>query len=191
MVSGNTKGGIGKTQGVWTICGKTIQGLCEYHLGCRGDFTPPLPYRWVVDALAEGIREGGGKQLMTAHCGQESPANVFGDRKWLDFSNVYNYADDLYNVTLKEYQRTPVKPFVMLESVYEGEHASNPIGIRRKPTGPCSPVPQGISMATTSVELRFSGEGLSHQCWMGKSPRQSGRHGHESILEVVSDPEME
>jgi hypothetical protein len=35
-----------------------------------GDFTPPWNYRWSVDALAEGIREGGANQLMTAHCGQ-------------------------------------------------------------------------------------------------------------------------
>jgi hypothetical protein len=50
----------------------------------------------------------------------------------LDFANVYSYADDLYNVTLKEYQRTPVKPFVMFESVYEGEHDSRPERTRRQ-----------------------------------------------------------
>jgi hypothetical protein len=87
-----------------------------------GDFTPPRLYRWSVDALAEGIREGGAAQLMTAHCGQESPANVFGNRKWLDFSNVYSYVRNLHVETLREYNRQPVKPFILIESIYENEH---------------------------------------------------------------------
>jgi hypothetical protein len=97
-----------------------------------GDFTPPRQYQWSVDALAEGIREGGATQLMTAHCGQESPASAFGNRKWLDFNNVYSQAINLYDSTIKEYQRKPVKPFIMIESVYEGEHNSTPDRIRRQ-----------------------------------------------------------
>jgi len=97
-----------------------------------GDFTPPRQYQWSVDALAEGIRAGGATQLMTVHCGQESPARVFGDRQWLDFNNVYSQAGDLYDSTIKEYQRKPVKPFIMIESVYEGEHHSTPDRIRRQ-----------------------------------------------------------
>ncbi|HQK17296.1 MAG TPA: DUF4038 domain-containing protein [Polyangiaceae bacterium] len=112
--------------------GRRYKSLTNIVWVVGGDFTPPLPYRWVVDALADGIREGGGIQLMTAHCGQESPANVFGNRRWLDFSNVYSYAGDLYHVTLTEYRRTPAKPFVMLESAYEGEHDSKPERIRRQ-----------------------------------------------------------
>ncbi len=97
-----------------------------------GDFTPPWRFRWVVDALADGIRDGGGRQLMTAHCGQESPATPFGNRTWLDFTNVYSYARDLYKVTIAEYQRKPVRPFVMIESIYEGEHHSRPERMRHQ-----------------------------------------------------------
>lgn len=97
-----------------------------------GDFTPPRPYRWSVDALAEGIREGGAAQLMTAHCGQMSPSGALGNPQWLDFNNVYSYADPLYEVTIREYGQKPVKPFILIESVYEGEHESSPDRIRRQ-----------------------------------------------------------
>jgi hypothetical protein len=97
-----------------------------------GDFTPPRQYQWSVDTLAEGIREGGATQLMTAHCGQESPAGAFGNRKWLDFNNVYSYDPGLYVETLKEYRRQPVRPFILIESLYENEHASTPDRIRQQ-----------------------------------------------------------
>jgi hypothetical protein len=97
-----------------------------------GDFTPPRIYRWSVDALAEGIREGGAAQLMTAHCGQASPSGALGNPPWLDFNNVYGYADNLYDVTIIEYRRRPVKPYIMIESIYEGEHNSTPDRIRRQ-----------------------------------------------------------
>jgi hypothetical protein len=97
-----------------------------------GDYTPPQRYRWSIDALAEGIREGGATQLMTAHCGQESPYSALGNPAWLDFNNVYSQVDNLYDVTIREYGRKPVKPFIMIESVYEGEHHSTPDRIRRQ-----------------------------------------------------------
>jgi hypothetical protein len=100
-----------------------------------GDFTPPQPDRWSVDALAAGIREGGAAQLMTAHCGQASPSSALDNPPWLDFNNVYSYADNLNEVTIREYGRKPVKPFILIESVYEGEHHSTPDRIRRQAYG--------------------------------------------------------
>jgi hypothetical protein len=100
-----------------------------------GDYTPPRQYQWCVDALAEGIREGGATQLMTAHCGHESPAAVYGDRKWLDFNNVYSYARNLHADTLKEYQRLPVKPYILIESLYENENHSTRDRIRAQAYG--------------------------------------------------------
>jgi hypothetical protein len=95
-----------------------------------GDDTPAQSDRWTVDALAEGIRESGARQLMTAHCGQESPAEAFGQRPWLDFNNIYSYGPDLDRVALREFQRTPPKPFILLEGFYEGEHDASPETIR-------------------------------------------------------------
>jgi len=69
---------------------------------------------------------------MTAHCGQESPYSALGNPAWLDFNNVYSYADPLYEVTIREYGRKPVKPFILIESVYEDEHESTPDRIRRQ-----------------------------------------------------------
>ena len=97
-----------------------------------GDYTPSWFERWTVDELAEGIREGGANQLMTAHCGAESSSRPFGKRRWLDFNTVYSYATDLHAYTLREYQRKPVKPFVMIESIYEGEHKAPPLQIRKQ-----------------------------------------------------------
>jgi hypothetical protein len=97
-----------------------------------GDFTPPQHDQWTVDVLAEGIRKGGSTQLMTAHCGGESPARAFGNKKWLDFNNVYSYSQNLHVHTVKEYNRRPVKPFILIESIYENEHASTPNHIRRQ-----------------------------------------------------------
>lgn len=95
-----------------------------------GDYTPAWLDRWTVDALAAGLHDSGVTQLMTAHCGQESPAKAFGRRRWLDFSNVYSYGPDLFAESLAEYQRQPTRPFVLLEAFYEGEHDASPELIR-------------------------------------------------------------
>jgi hypothetical protein len=95
-----------------------------------GDYSPRRPDRWTVDALAAGLKDAGTGQLMTAHCGQESPAVPYGDRTWLDFDNVYSYEPDLYAVCLQEFGRKPPRPFILLEALYEGEHDAAPAIIR-------------------------------------------------------------
>jgi len=97
-----------------------------------GDYTPSWFNRWTVDELAAGIKEGGASQLMTAQCGAESSTGPFGKRHWLDFNIVYSYAPDLYKHTLRAYQKEPIKPFIMIESVYEGEHNAQPLRIRKQ-----------------------------------------------------------
>jgi hypothetical protein len=97
-----------------------------------GDYTPSWWNRWTVDELAEGIRDSGANQLMTVHCGRESPAVAFGSRKWLNFSNVYSYAPNLSIDIVKEYNRVPVRPFILIEGIYEFEHDSKPERIRKQ-----------------------------------------------------------
>jgi len=51
---------------------------------------------------------------------------------WLAVDTVYRYQPDLWRPLLAAYQRKPTRPFVLIETVYEGEHDSTPDQIRRQ-----------------------------------------------------------
>jgi hypothetical protein len=95
-----------------------------------GDYAFPSSHRWLGDALAAGLREGGAKQLMTAHGGQTAAVETFGDREWLAIDTVYSYLADLRGPLGAARQRRPQRPFVLIETTYEGEHDSRPGQIR-------------------------------------------------------------
>jgi hypothetical protein len=97
-----------------------------------GDFALSPSDRWAGDELAAGLREGGGTQLMTAHGGQTSAVETYGDQSWLAIDTVYSYKDDLRPPLLEAWNRRPVRPFVLIETIYEGEHDSKPERIRRQ-----------------------------------------------------------
>lgn len=97
-----------------------------------GDFALPPAERWTGDELAAGLREGGARQLMTAHGGQTAATETFGDAPWLAVDTVYSYAADLYRPLLAAYARQPVRPCVLIETTYEGEHDARPEQIRRQ-----------------------------------------------------------
>ena len=97
-----------------------------------GDYAFPPPLRWLGDQLAAGLREGGAGQVITAHGGQTSAVETFGDRSWLGMDTVYTYADDLRAPLLTALQRSPARPFVLIETTYEGEHDAKPERIRRQ-----------------------------------------------------------
>jgi hypothetical protein len=98
-----------------------------------GDFTPPGDSLWTVDAVAEGIREKDRNHLMTGHPAPgPSAAGAFQKRAWLDVNATYSYEPKLYVPLLADYARRPLRPFVLLESVYENEHESTPDQIRRQ-----------------------------------------------------------
>lgn len=82
--------------------------------------------------MAVAIRSAGAEQLITAHGGQQSAVDVVGDLPWLDINNTYSYAAELFRPLRHDYQRTPVRPFVLIESTYENEHNSRPEQIRRQ-----------------------------------------------------------
>jgi hypothetical protein len=87
----------------------------------------------VVNELAGAIREEDRAHLMTAHHSPESSAlAAFGEQAWLAVNNVYGYEKTLFRPMLAEYMRQPVRPFVLLETTYEGEHNSTPDLIRRQ-----------------------------------------------------------
>ncbi len=85
-------------------------------------------------ALALGLKKNAPQQLITYHAASShSSTDVWQNETWLDFSIVYTYfrgfnkawnknQPDVYEVSLKEYAKTPLKPFILGESTYEGEH---------------------------------------------------------------------
>ncbi len=97
-----------------------------------GDYAMPQAERWTGQELALGLREGGAKQIMTAHGGQTSAVETFGDQAWLEVDNVYRYQEDLWRPLQAAWIQQPTRPFVMIESAYEGEHKSTPDRIRRQ-----------------------------------------------------------
>lgn len=97
-----------------------------------GDYIMPPEERWAGQELALGIREGGGRQLMTAHGGQTSAVETFGEQDWLAIDNVYRYDPDIWRFYRQAYRQRPVRPFVLIETAYEGEHHATPDRIRRQ-----------------------------------------------------------
>jgi hypothetical protein len=92
----------------------------------------PKEERWTGAELASGLRDGGAAQLITAHGGQTSATETFGDAPWLTVDTAYGYEPDLWRRLQATSDRRPVRPFVLIESTYEGEHASRPEQIRRQ-----------------------------------------------------------
>ena len=95
-----------------------------------GDFAFPTSHRWLGDVLAAGLRDGGARQLMTAHGGQTAAVETFGDGDWIAVDTVYSYLKDLREPLHAARVRRPQRPFVLIESTYEGEHDAPPEQIR-------------------------------------------------------------
>lgn len=86
----------------------------------------------VINAMAEGIKEGdGGKHLITFHPqGARSSAFQVHEEKWLDFNIIQsghgNLNNDNYRMISEDYCRLPVKPTLDGEPRYE----DHPIGFK-------------------------------------------------------------
>jgi hypothetical protein len=84
----------------------------------------------IVRAMANGLRRGdGGAHLITFHPkGGEGSAQYFHDDDWLDFNmrqngHVTEFTKS-YATTLKDYNRTPIKPIIDGEPIYEDHPVS-------------------------------------------------------------------
>lgn len=85
-----------------------------------------------MDALVAGIRECDGRHLFTAGTASgRSVAIDFGRGGWLDLNCTYTHGI-VHRQLLADYNRQPVKPFLLLESTYEGEHNASAAQIRRQ-----------------------------------------------------------
>jgi len=78
----------------------------------------------VIRAMAKGIREGGANQLISFHpSGASGSAQWLHNEPWLNFNMRQNghavIYTGRYSKTLDDYNRTPVKPVLDAEPVYE------------------------------------------------------------------------
>jgi hypothetical protein len=126
--------GKANLRGYGRFVGKRFKDLPNLVWVMGGDFTPPKEDQSVVTEMAEGIREEDSQHLMSAHGGPSTHSAViaFGEPDWLLVNSVYSYEKTLFRPLVTEYHRQRIRPFVLLESVYEGEHDSKPHEIRRQ-----------------------------------------------------------
>lgn len=88
------------------------------------------PHREIIRAMARGIRKGdGGAHLMTFHPpGGSGSAQWFHNEDWLDFNMRQNgHVPEFtgrYDQTRGDYDRTPVKPVLDGEPIYEDHPVS-------------------------------------------------------------------
>jgi hypothetical protein len=97
-----------------------------------GDFALAPQDRWAAEQLVWGLRDGGAEQLVTAHGGQTSAVETYGNTRWLSIDTVYSYQPDLRLDLLRARYGRPARPFVLIETVYENEHNATPDQIRRQ-----------------------------------------------------------
>ena len=87
-------------------------------------------HRAIIRAMARGLRRGdGGAHLMTLHpTGGQSSSGPFHDDEWLDFNMRQNgHAPEFtgrYDLARSDYDRTPTKPVVDGEPIYEDHPVS-------------------------------------------------------------------
>ena len=85
-----------------------------------------------VDAIVLGIKEFDSRHIFTAHCHPENSAvDQYKDDGWLDFNTTYTYGI-VHGMLLHDFNRVPTMPFVLIESIYEGEHNASAVQIRRQ-----------------------------------------------------------
>ncbi len=126
-------GGREKLRAYGRFVGRRFRDLPNLVWMVGGDYTPEKSDQWVITDLATAIREEDRSHLMTAHHSPESSAvAAFGEQEWLSVNTVYSYEKLLFHRLMAEYRRRPVRPFVLLETTYEGEHDSTPDQIRRQ-----------------------------------------------------------
>ena len=111
--------------------GNRYKGFDNIFWCLGGDRNPGRALREVMET-ARGIKEVDQRHLFTAHVAPEhSPVDVYPGADWLDVNVTYTYKL-VHDSLLRDYQRTPVVPFFLIESTYEGEHNASEVQIRRQ-----------------------------------------------------------
>ncbi|MDE0692148.1 MAG: DUF4038 domain-containing protein [Gammaproteobacteria bacterium] len=128
----------------------TVEGIGEYGRWLGERWADRANVLWVIGgdtpyresdlasyrALANGIRAGGGEQLMSWHPHGGGPMRSAGhssseylhDEPWLDFSSVQGHAEGgrMAARVLEDYRRTPAKPVLMVEPWYYWTELKDP-----------------------------------------------------------------
>jgi len=126
-------GGREKLRAYGRYVGRRFRDLPNIVWMLGGDYTPAPAGQWVVNDLAEAIRSEDPGHLMTAHHGgSTSLIEAFGEQPWIAINNFYGSGNTIFAPMLGEFQRRPPRPFVLIETTYEGEHDSTPEQIRRQ-----------------------------------------------------------
>ena len=121
------------------------------------DYNPPN--KSLVDAIAEGILETDPDALQTAHGAPESNvADYWSGRSWMAINQVYTYSET-YTKSVAQYQRTPVMPFIMVESNYENGYGITTATLRAQAYRPLLAGAAGQIFGNHPV-WHFSGPGI-------------------------------
>jgi hypothetical protein len=92
----------------------------------------PGPALEDVDMVALGIKEYDQRHVFSAHCDPDhSAVDDYSGGRWLDFNTTYTYGI-VHEKLLRDYNRKPAMPFVLIESSYEGEYNASEVQIRRQ-----------------------------------------------------------
>jgi hypothetical protein len=111
--------------------GKRYAGFDNIVWLIGGDRNPDTA-REGVDAIVQGIKEFDKRHIFSAHCHPENSAlDQYAQEGWVDLNSTYTY-NIVHGMLIRDYQRTPATPFVLIESIYEGEHNASAVQIRRQ-----------------------------------------------------------
>lgn len=98
---------------------------------CIGGDTDPSIERDKIMACVKGISDKDKRHLFTAHNNQDEFAiSPWEKEGWIDINNVYSYSKTLYEWYRKAYDKVPLMPYFLIESVYENEHNVMPQYLR-------------------------------------------------------------
>lgn len=126
-------GGRERLEAYGRFVGRKFSDLPNIVWMLGGDYTPEPGDRWSVTTLGTAIRQEDQRHLMTVHTAPEGTAiAIFGQEPWATLNTVYSYKPALFEPLQAAYAVAPPRPFVMIESTYEGEHDSKPPQIRRQ-----------------------------------------------------------
>jgi hypothetical protein len=134
--------GAGRCREYGRFLGRRFGGLANL-MWIQGGDRDPGPYREVVNAIAEGLRETAPAQLQTAHWSStHSSMDELRGETWLDVNATYTYSAEhtgawrrqyhVYHSSKRDLLREPRRPFFLIESTYEGEHGAPAQKIRRQ-----------------------------------------------------------
>ena len=112
-----------------------------------------------------------------AHGSPESVvADYWSGYNWMAINAVYTYSST-YSPSVTQYQRTPVMPFMMIESTYENEYGSYHDQLAHRRTTRCSPARRADLREQPDVALRWPGRGRHHpDLATGTVERGCGEH---------------